>query len=259
MRTASHFSSVILVLAAIHASPLFGQVPTKPAFVAEQGPVEWWTLTDDITPQELRAIHEDVELHQERYREAARAGIQDRLPEESMELLSFYVNGYTHPELFQMWSVFDSFAVGFGYELNDPVGSLVEFGFEGEALATIVEISSAFERQRKILQAKVEAGFEAVSELDRLSRENLGPASYKIARHARDANMLAHATGFTVQRVEELLGLWDSTPANDFAARTLPLLRKALGPADWNRFRSYLLTAHAPMMWSVGFSEPEEN
>ena len=46
--------------------------------------------------------------------------------------MRFFVDGSTHPELFQMWSVFSSFAAGFVYDEVDPRVSLAEFGFEDE-------------------------------------------------------------------------------------------------------------------------------
>jgi len=74
---------ILLILVAIQASSLIGQNQTKVASpgtsqsptTTEDSP-RWWTLTDEITPQELRAIHEDIELHKERYREAVQAGTE---------------------------------------------------------------------------------------------------------------------------------------------------------------------------------------
>ncbi len=261
MRTAVNSSFIILVMVAIYASPLFGQKQPKP--ISTGGPqaeeARWWTLTDEITPQELRAIHEDTELHKERYREAVEEGTQSLLPKEQMELLTHYIDGNTHPELFQMWQVFSSFAAGFVFDEVDPRVSLIEFGFEGEVLETIVRSSREFWRDRQILQEKVAEEFKAVAELARLSKENLGQKNYKVAIKAKDANMLANATGYSVENVEKLLDLWGQTPSADFTAQTLPLIKKVLGPSDWERFRLYLLEVQAPKMSSSGFAEMEEN
>lgn len=255
MRTAINPAFIILVLVAIHASPLLGQQQTTPSSPVDS--VYWWTLTDEITPQELRAIHEDIELHKERYLEAVKAGT--RRPKKHMELVNFFIDGSTHPELYQMWSAFEAFAITFGFEETDPRASLAEFGFEGEVLEKIVNISSEFCRDREILQMKVEELFIDVIEFARLSKASLGERNTSIAVKAKDVTMLANATGYSGERVEELLELWEQTPATDFAAQTLPLLKEVLGPTDWNRFRLYLVEVQAPMMSSLGYAAWEGN
>ncbi len=266
MRLARNPAFIILVLVAIYASPLFGQQQPKPSSPeALRGPettedARWWTLTDEITPEELRAIHEDVELHKERHRKAVEAGIQPPKPKQQMELLNFFIDGNTHPELFQMWLVYSSFAAGFVYDAGDPRESLAEFGFEGEVLETIVRLSTEFWREREILQEKVEEEFKAVRELIRLSKEKLGQENYEVAIKAKDATMLANATGYSVEKVEKLLKLWrEETPAEDLTVQTLPQIKKVLGPTDWERFRSYLLEVRAPNMLQSGHAVVEEN
>lgn len=262
MRVARSPAFIILVLVAIHGSPLSGQKPPKPSLPPEttEESARWWTLTDEITPQELRAIHEDVELHKERYREAVRAGRQPLLPREQMDHLDFFIDGNTHPELFQLWVVFSSFAAGFAYDDVDPRVSLAEFGFEGEVLETIARLAIEFWQDRENLQERVGEEMKAVAELARLSRERLGQKGYRAATQARDANLLADATGYSVERIEGLLKLWwEETPAEDLTVRTLPRIRQALGPGVWERFRRYLLEVQAPKMSGSGFSEIEED
>lgn len=265
MRTVANSAFIVLVVVAIYASPLLGQKQPKPSTPHDPQGLEttedarWWTLTDEITPQELRAIHEDVELHKERYREAVKAETQRLMPKEKMKLLNHFIDGSTHPELFQMWQVFSSFAAGFTFDEVDPRVSLTEFGFEGEVLETIVRFSTEFWHEREILQEKVAEEFKDVAELARLSKESLGQKNYHVAIKAKDASMLASATGYNVEKVERLLELWEQTPADDFTAQTLPLIKKVLGPSDWERFRLYLLEVQASKMSSSGFAVMEEN
>ena len=266
MRTAINPAFIILVLVAIHASPLIGQKQTKPSspddpqgLETKEDDARWWTLTDEITPEELRAIHENVELHKERYRKAVEAGLQLPKSKEQMELLNFFIDGNTHPELFQMWLVFSSFAAGFAFDEVDPRVSLAEFGFEGELLETIARVSIEFWREREILQERVGEEFKAVAELARLSKESLGQKNYKVAIKAKDATMLAHSTGYSVEQVEKLLELWEQTPSADLTAQTLPLIKEALGPTDWERFRLYLLEVQAPNMSQSGYDVMEGN
>ena len=223
---------------------------------AESSPL-WWTLTDEITPQELRAIHEDIELHKERYREAVKAGRQDPLSKEQMELLDFFIDGTTHPELFQMWLVYSGFAARLEFREDVLRTSLAEFGFQSEVLGEIVQFSSEYRRERKLLQEKVREEFKAVEKLASLSKKSLGQESYRLALKAKDAAMLASATGYSVEEVERLLVIWGQTPAADFTAQSLAVLKTLLEPGEWDRFRLYLLRNQAPMMSAKSFAETE--
>lgn len=261
MRIASNPAFIILVLVAIHASPLFGQKQPKPSPPPEttEDSARWWTLTDEITPEKLRAIHEDIELHKERYREAVRAGTRPLLPKEQMELVRFFVDGSTHPELFPMWSVYSSFAAGFVYDEVDPRVSLAEFGFAGEVLETIADISIEYWREREILFKESEEEAKDLLEFVRLSKESLGEKRYMIAAKAKDATMFANATGYSVEQVEKFLErIWDTTLIDDLTRRTLPLIKEVLEPADWERFRRYLLEVQAPKMSAIAYAEKED-
>lgn len=260
--SASFLVGLLGALAAILIPPLFGQQPPTPHLPLEttEDSARWWTLTDDITPQQLRAIHKDIALHKERYWEAVKAGIQTPLPKEQMERLSFFIDGQTHPQLFEMWSVFSSFAAGFEYDMVDPRVDLAAFGFGGEVLETIVAMTIEFWNVREELQEKVGEEMKAVAELARLSKERLGKKNYDAAIQARDAHVLSSVTGYSVERVEKLLKLWwEETPTEDLTVQTLPLIKEALGPADWDRFRRYLLEVQAPRMSASRFARIEED
>ncbi|MCP4686381.1 MAG: hypothetical protein GY867_13165 [bacterium] len=71
--------------------------------------------------------------------------------------------------------------------------------------------------------------------------------------------MLANATGYSVEEVEKILEIWETTRVDDFAAQALPLLKEVLGPNDWDRFRLFLLEVQVPMMSGTAYAELEEN
>ncbi|HSL83314.1 MAG TPA: hypothetical protein VLF66_11105, partial [Thermoanaerobaculia bacterium] len=72
----------------------------------------WWTLTDEISPMELRTALRDPEAHLARYLAAIEAGVADVLPEDQVQTLSFYYNRDLTPELTPMWVAFSAFASG---------------------------------------------------------------------------------------------------------------------------------------------------
>jgi hypothetical protein len=257
LRTSIRLAFIILVAVTNHGS-LVGQEQPEPNLPDNVRDVEiaddwarWWTLTDELTPQELRAIHEDVELTRERYREAVNAGEKEFMPEERLARLDFYIDGSTHPELFQMWSVFDAFASGFEIPEVDPRASLAEFGFEGEVLDTIVSFSSDYWREKKILMERLMREAQPVLAFFRLGRESLGEEVFDAAYEAEDLIVMAGATGLSVDQVEEIIEAGRRTPADDYAAEALPPLKELLKPDDWDRFRSYLLKVKAPTMSGI--------
>lgn len=254
MRRNMTVASAILIMLTFGAWPLSGQEQpesTSSETGQEDDNPRWWTLSDEITPKELRAIHEDRELQKELYREAVRAGTRDPLPEKRMERLHFFIDGSMRPELFQMWSVFDAFAISFGSEMAQPRASLAEFGFEGQVLEEIVQFCSDYWRQRQVLMTKLMEEAQPALEFVRLGREALGEEDFKAANEAEDTTRLAAATGFSVKQIEEIFETRGRTPVQGFAAQALPLLKDILEPADWNRFRLYLLEVQAPMMSSI--------
>lgn len=258
-------SGLILILLVLHAGAAFSQQDPlqkpKPDAPSENvaDTSRWWTLTDAVAPEELKAIHDNVELHRERRRQAARSGFRESLPEKDLARVEFFIDGSTHPELFPLWMAYSSFAGSFVFATFDPEQSLEEFGFDPEARETIVELTFAFENERSNLQTEIVEAMESVTKLARLGEKRLGPKSYQLAIEARDARMLASATGYSVERVEELMKLWwEETPIEDLTVRTLPVLKEALGPNEWERFRRYLLEVQAPKMSASRYSEVGE-
>ena len=249
----------LMVCAVVASGQQGGSGPPAPETAEDSA--RWWTLTDEITPQELRAIHADVELHKERYREDVRAGKRPLQPKKQMDLLNFYIDGNSHPELFQMWAVFRTFAAGFDQYGVDRRKLMTEFGFLTDVQETIAAISIDYLSKRKAIEAKYAEDSDDLLEFVRLSRETLGEKGYRIAGKAKDATRLAIATGYSVEKVEKYLKrIWGGErPIKDLTIQTLPLIKEALEPDDWELFRRYLLEVHAPDMSASGYAEVEED
>ncbi len=83
----------------------------------------WWTLTDDLTPAELKRLHNDRSLALERYDAAVNAGLAQPLPErgrESRGCLKFYYHPDLTPELEPMWLAFETFYAFYTPRENAP-------------------------------------------------------------------------------------------------------------------------------------------
>lgn len=72
----------------------------------------WWTLTDEITPQKLKALYADRTSSLARYDDAVEAGLEEPLPargKRSRACLTFYRNAELTPQLEPMWIAFRAF------------------------------------------------------------------------------------------------------------------------------------------------------
>ena len=257
MRIDLHWiSAVVLAVAVSYASPVLSQewsqrMPPDPPWQVS-GDVRWWTLSDEITPEQLRSIHGDVELHRQRFLEAVMAG-RRRLPGEGrMELLRTFIDGKSHPELFPIWLVFDSFSGDIRLAKHyDPTESLIEFGLQGKTLETIIRFATGYWNERQVRVRDNLQRLEVALEFARLVDERMGPRAFEAAVRAGDTGALAEASGYSVELVEEFFATWRRRPAEEFAIQMLPRLKAILGPISWERFRAYLLEVKAPFLVSI--------
>ena len=74
------------------------------------GSLLWWTLSEHITPKELKLLYSDRALSLERYQQALDAGLEQPLTEDQLNRLTFYINHELTPELAPMWWAFDIFS-----------------------------------------------------------------------------------------------------------------------------------------------------
>lgn len=204
----------------------------------------WWTLTDEISPGQLKAIHADVKAHRDRFRDALAAGLTiEGYPGEAGDV-RFFVNGNVSPELFPLWDAFDAYS-GNASMIEDwdrvMAAELLRFGIDPEAAARINAIALAqFEDVDAALVIVKRDSEEFWKVLD-LARDKLGEHGVREKLKVHDHVGIAMAAGTELAHTKKLMNSFTSSPRAAAASPRLEELRQALDDESWGRFRRYLL------------------
>jgi len=220
----------------------------------------WWTLTDEVTPAELKRRFSDRSHSLERYDAAVAAGLEQALPEEGprgRECLEFYLNRELTPELEPMWLAFDTFFRFYapdeqaeGEHEQSAQRDLRRFGVSSSGVDTILRIAAATEAEFDSLMDDLGPKMREMTVLlgelyyEDPQRAAFAPPHRQVleAVELRDYQTVASAVGRSVSEIRDLVDShadWDAPYA--LVAEALPRLKKELTDEDWQGFRRYLL------------------
>lgn len=211
----------------------------------------WWTLTDDLSPHELReklqerqaAVRRDARNELEKLRSAAGKSTTEQ---EEVEL--WFLRGDRHAELFPAWSVFYSFAVtmvGFD-EKDERETELQDFGLSAFAARQIVNSAAGVAEEAEELHR------EGVVEAQRLRKllddvaARLPPERVRQMKASDDVDFLAAASGVAADDVHKLALRVQMDSKAAAAIPAMVSLRAAIGEEQWQLLRRYLLEEVAP-------------
>ncbi|MGH9382033.1 MAG: hypothetical protein ACRD2Z_15675 [Thermoanaerobaculia bacterium] len=219
----------------------------------------WWTLTDEISPEQLKALYSDRSLSLARYDDAVEAGLAQPLPdsgERSRACLIFYRNAQLTPELEPMWNAFRAFYNAHldrefhGDEYVDAIPHrLQEFGISPQGANVIVAAAISTEAEvKRRLPEFIPKLSEATLLIDEIYSNPTRAASappvdqFRDAMEARDYAMVAGVTGRPESEIRELVDSYANwNVPYELVAEALPALKKSLSEPDWQGFRRYLL------------------
>lgn len=221
----------------------------------------WWTLTDEITPQELRAIYRDDSAHLVRYQAAVEAGLAVPLNERQKKALKFHYHPTQNPELAPMWSAFSAFATAHLEDDGPAITGerLVPYGISPGGIDAILSVGEEQFQEHLAMVEELEAEsqeylrlYRRLDDLARAPAEVKQAHSVPAARHLTpeslleavdrdDVALLAAASGETPAKVARLLWVAKSNPPAATAGENLVTLRARLTAEDWNAFRRFLL------------------
>lgn len=244
----------LLLASAIAPTPAVARAPYDLDLPADS-PV-WWTLTDSLSPAQLRATLRDRAAHLARYRNAYEAGLVDELPEQGLRRLSFYVNSEQTPELTPMWRAFDVWADSFTelYGREMLVGHLASFQVAPAAVDKLLVIADEHLRLRDAVAAELEPKkleFVQVQReviLSRATPDGGQDGGLVVEQALTTGNLepLVQASGKPHARIEELFAAWKVNPAARSAETHLPRVRAELTKGEWSAFRRYLVQRVVP-------------
>lgn len=231
-------------------------------FFAFSSPVvaqtEWWTLTD-MTPQELRAFHEDKAAAEARYRRLVMEGHLEAPDDDSAygKMRMVYI-GRDTPELVPLWHAFDGFAGLFRMNpasLSRAKPNLVAAGMSEPGADAVIQyavyLTDWTQREIDASLPRLQKWMAAL----RKAKKQLGETRYREAVEHRRAELLGGFVGLSEEESRELMKAWLGDPVRDMKLARLEDLRLQVSDQDWDAFRRFLLENVAPHQLWV---QPEE-
>lgn len=219
----------------------------------------WWTLSDEVTPEQLKALYSDRSLSLERYDEAVAAGLARPLPDtgtRSRACMLFYSNSQLSPELELMWQAFRAFYTVHlnrefaGDEYVDAVpDELQKFGISpaGRGVILAAARSTPVEVDRRLpefIPRLSEATLLMHEIYSNPARAATAPPvdQFRNSMETRDYAAIAAVTGRPKAEIRELVDSYANwNVPYELVAEALPVLKADLSDADWSGFRRYLL------------------
>lgn len=262
--------ALLVVLAAVVAVAVVTAAPASAQTMDLTTPASsplWWTLTDEITPQELRRRLRDEKDHQARYLEAVERGLAPAVPAEQLSTLAWYENGELWPQLIPLYVAFDALALNTLHEDPDPNWTLDMFG-EGliahgattlEAEKIVAALVRYWPEERRLTE-EIAVGSSAFVAIMRKANERAGKNLFIEARdNPATADKIADLAGQSRERVRELYVQWRRIATAEAAEPALRRLRQDVSPAAWRALQTYLRTIVAPHLRAIDFVTEELN
>lgn len=245
------------LLLALLSLPLSAEAQWTPFPPPADSPY-WWTLTDDVSPAELRHALQDREANRQRFRRAAERGKHGAtVTEQKIHEVSSYLDGELYPELIPMYVAFDSYAGRFeaGPDFREEnVSLLTKHGMTAAGMAHLRrEVSDYSARRSELTNELGPPGVELMNALRALPQS----MSKRIEEALVDGDVheLARLTGRDVDWIATRHAAWRRDPVADASLPVLRRLRADLSLEDWQAFRRFLLIEIASHMSGVDTKE----
>lgn len=250
-------SLIVVVLA------LFAALPVTAQYVEDAPAVDsayWWTLTDQITPEQLYAELQSRERSQDRLRKAIELGRYDVLQEERIQEVSLFIDGSSTPELFPVWEVFHAYSYNFDGLRRDYEQTarrqLADAGISPAGIAKIISLADRNWRREEAANVKLHPRrMKFVREVLAPTQEALGKKLGHRVVMDTDFSQLSRLSGLGRESVTELYEAWHRDVASEVAVESVKELRSDLRDEDWEGLRRFLLTRVASNRKIDYFSE----
>ena len=227
--------------------------------------VVWWTLTDQVTPDEMRFRHTDPDIQRERYLASAamrevEADVEARfgLHAPSPEDLTYYFNPAEEPELTPFWLAFEGLSVKY---THSPEETLRRLDRSGVSKPGRIAVEAHVRRYIEESDRRASEIADDTRAWMALMKQALATEPDKAARgrmydawSAGDLTELSNRLDSEVvgqHDIQRLHAAWRENPMTGTAGVVLPQLRSSLDEADWSAFRRFLLTEVVPGIGSM--------
>lgn len=255
-------SLLVLTLGALLCLPA---TLTHAQWTADPPPADspyWWTLSDQITREELRAALQSREKNRARLRDAIALGVYPQIEETRIQEISVYIDGTLHPELFPLYDVFAAFAVGChpgeaatSWEEEARRG-MARHGMSDEGIDYVVtaacnhivktvSLGKALGADQRSFAEKVLAPLEA----------RIGKKEARKAIDRQDFDLLSQHSGLAQRQIADLHQAWRRDPIAEIGTASLVHLRASMDDEDWEALRQFFLSDLVPRMNLAYFAE----
>lgn len=242
-------------LAAFLMALLIVAVPLAAQWTHTPPPIEstyWWTLTDAVTPAQLRAALQDRDANRHRFRRAAGKGLHgETVTEQQVHEVVSYLNGAIHPELIPFYVAFEAYAARFeiGPDWREANSTLLtQHGMTREGIEYLRRVVTAYAARRAAIQREVAAPATELLETLRPLVPEVEALRIDQLLVEGDVRELARLSGRDVAWVAKRHAAWRREPIVEAGLPALEQLRADLTPADWEAFRRFLLREIAPQI-----------
>lgn len=211
----------------------------------------WWTLTDELSPQELR---EKLAERHAALRQEARAQLKDlkratgASSTEEQEVQLWFLSGSEDAKLFPMWSAFEAFTSSMVVhdEKDEREAKLKEFGLSAFAARQVVDFAAQADDESEALYRQNGREAQRLRKLKEDVASRLPAEQVRQMKDNEDVDFLASAAGVPVEELRALVRRVHRDPFATTAVPALVSLRAAIDEEQWQLFRRYLLEEVAP-------------
>lgn len=238
--------------------------PAQAQWTMNPPPVDspyWWTLSDSISPAELRTGLQSRKHSRERMRDAIAKGVHEPVSNARLQQLSLHVDGSLTPELIPMFDAFRIFAGGCdgdgppNWEASSR-RSLSEFAVSNDGADNVITTACNYLSQVDGIVADIgQDSLEFAEKVLEPATARVGKSRAAEAIKNRDVAELSQRSGVARSRVADLYESWQRDPLAEAGIEALTHLRATMSEDDWESLRSLLLKKVAPTMSLDYFGE----
>lgn len=227
----------------------------------------WWTISDDITSVQLRAILRDPKAHVERYRIAMKKGYAAPVSEHALEKLVWYQNGALWPEFISFYDAFDALATNMymgdkelRWRREGVEKELVAAGMSADEAKIVLDTVPKVAAKEKSLSRQYNADqMQFVRLLEKVIQRTGEDLSKYAQTDPASVVKIARITAVPESRVRALRELYLRDPIAGAVLPAMQRLRQELSEPGWRGLRTFLRTRVAPQISSVDFAARKED
>ncbi len=222
----------------------------------EESPL-WWTLTNDLTPRELKSKRSDTPAAQDRFDQFT--GRESASADRPSKKVKDFVSGRRTPELVTMAEAIRAWSVFFDTSRLDDKQTRArtdrqfadyELSLNGKEAVTafMIELDRAYKHHEGLVSDELIEVAKRIHEIEanlQVARDDLWEAFDK-----NDVQTLSRELGLKPTVLRELLR-HNYNPELRYLKTELPVLKQALSIHDWRAFQKLLLKEAAPMVTHV--------